>query len=103
MGPADEQARASSRPAARDPLLARRGPGVLLAVLLAVALGGMWSAITYAPGIDFYQFWVVGQAVEEKLVDDVYAPEARPRLAQTFLGRAALGSSRRQQAAADFR
>lgn len=103
MGPPDEQARASSRPAGRDALLARQGPGVLLAVLLAVALGGLWSSLTWAPGIDFYQFWVVGQAVEEKLVDDVYAPESRPRLARTFLGRAALGSSQRQQAAADFR
>src|SRR5262245_45667939 len=103
MGPADEQARASSRPAGRDPLLARQGPGVLLALLLAVALGGMWSSITYAPGIDFYQFWVVGQAVEEKLVDDVYAAAARPRLAQTFFARAAQSASQRQRAAADFR
>jgi hypothetical protein len=103
MGPADEQAPPSSRAVERGPLFARRGPGVLLALLLAVALGGLWSSITYAPGIDFYQFWAVGQAVEEKLVDDVYAPAARPRLGQTFFARAAQSPSQRQRAAADFR
>lgn len=95
MGPADEQA--------RDPLLARQGPGALLALLLAIALSGLWSAVHYAPGIDFYQFWVVGQAVEEGLVDDVYAPAARPRLGLAFYARSTQSASQRQRAAAEFR
>lgn len=83
-------------PAGRALLL----PLLVLALLAAVHA---WTAGDQGMGIDFYQFWVVGQAVREGLVEDVYAPEAWPRLARIFMERARVDGGRRHLAAAAFR
>jgi len=70
-----------------------------------VALGAvnLWQLALQGAGIDFFQFWAVGQAVNESLVADVYAPGARPELARIFLSRAREAGSAPQQVAAEFR
>ncbi|HXI04123.1 MAG TPA: glycosyltransferase family 87 protein, partial [Candidatus Saccharimonadales bacterium] len=73
-----------------------------LLVLALLGLVHVWQTAYEGMGIDFFQFWSVGQAVREHLVDDVYAPDAGPRLAKIFLERAREGG-RRHQAAATFR
>ncbi len=79
---------------------ARRG-----ALLIFVLLGALhaWSAGDTGVGIDFYQFWSVGQAVREGLVENVYSPEAWPRLAGIFQERAERDGGQRHRAAAAFR
>ena len=56
---------------------------LLLAVIQGFAFGSRFA------GIDFYQFWVVGQAVREPGVGDVYSNAEGQRLGQLFLERAA--------------
>ncbi len=79
---------------------ARRG-----ALIVFVLLGALhaWSAGDTGVGIDFYQFWSVGQAVREGLVENVYSAEAWPRLAGIFQERAERDGGRRYRAAAAFR
>ena len=81
-------------------------PLLLCALLVAIAVVGGVRAHQLSmqtPGIDFYQFWALGQAVDEGLVGDIYEPAARHRLAKQFVRRAAQSGSPRQQEAADFR
>jgi hypothetical protein len=40
------------------------------------------------PGIDYYQFWIVGRAVEQRSVENIYAPQDRQHMAD--LGREVL-------------
>ncbi len=84
---------------------ARSGRLAFLPLVLLAALGVLntWTSGERGAGIDFYQFWAVGQAVRESLVENIYAPEARPRLGGIFSRRAAEDGSGRIRAAARFR
>lgn len=86
----------------RSPISSTRA---VLPLVLFAALGvaNLWQLALQGAGIDFFQFWAVGQAVEESLVGDVYAPGARPALARTFLLRAEEAGSAPQRIAAQFR
>jgi hypothetical protein len=89
----------------QGPHVSKVGAAVILPLALLAALGvaRLWTAGHEGAGIDFYQFWAVGQAVREGLVEDVYDPASRPRLARIFLERAQAGPSQRRLAAATFR
>jgi len=64
-------------------------PARLLAALLALfAALGLWKVGRGHDGFDFYQFWVVGQAVSEGLVDDVYDDADRAKMGAVFHERA---------------
>jgi hypothetical protein len=78
---------------------------VALATLLVCAgAARVWRTVQRVPGIDFYQFWVVGQAVGRGDVSSVYADDSRAALGQEFLRRAdGPEGSERQRAAARFR
>ena len=53
----------------------------VLALLLAIAaVHNNWRANRGSDAVDFYQFWLVGQAAGE--VRDPYAPEARRALGE---------------------
>ncbi len=66
-----------------------RDPALLLAAVLALSgLGASWSLGRRSPGLDFYQFWVVAQVAGRGDVPNVYAEEARYRLAGEFRRRA---------------
>lgn len=88
----------SSRHAAPAPLLA------CLLALLSVA--GVLRQSTQAGAIDFYQFWVVGRALEEHPAVDPYAEAGRERLGRLYLSEALdLGerTSQRHREVAQFR
>lgn len=81
-----------------------KNPETLLLLLLAVfGLSLVWRATTTAAGIDFYQFWVVGQALYRSAVTDVYSNDERSRLGAEFLEKAKLTANPRQMAVAEFR
>jgi hypothetical protein len=86
----------------------RGSPGsrlFLLPLVLFVALGAVhvWTEGDQGIGIDYFQFWAVGQAVRERLVEDIYGPEAWGPLAGIFMERARSDGARRHLAAATFR
>jgi hypothetical protein len=88
-----------------DAVLNRRGVAVVLAALL-VALGAVrvWRGAQRVPGIDFYQFWVVGHVVGRGDVTSVYADDTRAAAGQEFSRRASgPEGSDRQRAAARMR
>ena len=61
----------------------------LLAGLLALfAALGLWKTGRGYDGFDFYQFWVVGQAVAEDLPENVYADADRAKMGTVFFERA---------------
>jgi hypothetical protein len=74
-----------------------------LALFAALGLIHAWTSGDQGVGIDFYQFWSVGQAVRESLVEDVYEPAAFPLLARIFERRAEQDGARRHLGAAAFR
>lgn len=87
-------------------LLPARSAGLAflpLALLAALGILNAWASGERGAGIDFYQFWAVGQAVHESLVENIYEPEARPRMAEIFSRRAEEDGSGRIRAAARFR
>ena len=58
-------------------------PETWLALVVALfALTTGWRYGESWPGIDFYQFWLVGRALEDGRVENVYTPEARVRLGE---------------------
>lgn len=58
-------------------------PETWLALLVALfALSSAWSFGASWPGIDFYQFWLVGRAVREGRVENVYTPQVRTALGE---------------------
>jgi len=86
-----------------SPARASRHLVLPLALFAALGLVNLWQLGLQGVGIDFFQFWAVGQAVEESIVHDVYDPAARPELARVFLKRAEEGGSAPQRLAARFR
>jgi hypothetical protein len=81
-----------------------KNPETILLLLLAVfGLTLVWRAAAPGTGIDFYQFWVVGQALHRSAVTDVYSDDERSRLGAEFLEKAKLTANPRQIAVAEFR
>jgi hypothetical protein len=62
-----------------------------------------WSWASKRAAIDYYQYWALGQAVSEGLVDNIYHASSRPYLARLFLQRAFAGRSDAHRSAAFFR
>jgi hypothetical protein len=79
----------------------------LLVVLLLVGMAAriFWLAtVTPAPGIDYYQFWLVGQGESRTHIENIYSPEGREILLQ--VGKEILAETpqaRRLAAAVDYR
>ncbi len=68
----------------------RAGDAGLLLLLLATAFGltSLWRAGRHAPGIDFYQFWVVSRAVAHDGAAEIYSARERAGIGQMFYRRA---------------
>jgi hypothetical protein len=80
--PSDRQAAAPRAAAARS-----RGSGRLdlpiVLLLLAVSVRSFWlTIVSPTQGIDYYQFWLVGQAQRRVEITDIYASEGRELLLQ---------------------
>ena len=75
----------------------------LAAVLATAGATRAWRAGRHSAGIDFYQYWVVGQALVRGDVTGIYDHGRRAALGQEFLRRAQASGSPRERAAADFR
>jgi hypothetical protein len=60
-----------------------------LALLIAgLALSTAWRAAMMSPGIDFYQYWVVGEVLSERRSSDLYDLEVGDELGLSFQLRA---------------
>jgi hypothetical protein len=83
----------------------RGGLVVALAALLVVCGGARtWRSVQRVPGIDFYQFWVIGHAVGRGDLATLYADDSRAAVGQEFFRRAGgPEGSERQRAAARMR
>ena len=58
-------------------------PETWLALCVALlALSSAWNFGARWPGIDFYQFWLVGRTLEQQPAENVYAPETRARIGE---------------------
>lgn len=88
---------------ARRPLLA------LALLLVCVTAARAWAEARPTAGMDYYQFWVIGQAVQRGETADIYSDGERERLGRMYFERAlrdagdseeAQRASRRLQAAA---
>lgn len=105
LAPEMEQTQGSGRIIAgigRRPL--RAPTALLLAVLVVVAIAGSWAKAQSFWGIDYYQFWVVGQAVAGLDAHDVYSDSERRRIGEAFLRKAQEdGVSQRQIRVAQYR
>lgn len=85
-------------------ILDRKLTIVLLALLVAVALVASWRFGESVSGFDYYQFWVVGEAVEHDSVSNIYSDHERARIGALFRDRAIRdGSSDRLMAVANAR
>ena len=78
------------------------GAGLLLVLALVGALR-LSESSTHYTAIDFYQYWALGQAVEEQLVANIYLKESQRRVAKVFLQRARKTGNRPQQVVAYHR
>ncbi|MBI4546292.1 MAG: DUF2029 domain-containing protein [Gemmatimonadetes bacterium] len=77
---------------------------LLAAFLLVEAVGRAWSYGRAMPGVDYYQYWVAGQALVEFPELDLYVEADRRVLAGVYAGRAARpGASREHRLAAAYR
>ena len=82
----------------------QRAATALLVVLAGLAVAQSWELGQGVAGIDYYQFWVVGEAVEHDGVTNPYTDEERARMGQLFAERANRnGSSSRNIAVASSR
>jgi hypothetical protein len=73
-------------------------------LLAAVCLVRSWSYGQAFLGVDFYQFWAVGQKTARESAANIYSDDARRRLGEEFLRKAAAnGSSRLRRAAGNRR
>ncbi|MFO0983785.1 MAG: hypothetical protein U1E76_18975 [Planctomycetota bacterium] len=69
----------------------------LLAVLAALlAAADAWRVASNWAAIDYYQFWVVGQAVKHREAGDIYADSERARLGREYLRRAQAGKNKEE-------
>lgn len=59
-----------------------------LILVSGLALSRLWSIGQSVPGIDYYQFWAVGEAIEHDQVSNPYADEERKRIGTLYLERA---------------
>jgi hypothetical protein len=75
---------------------------LLLCLLATFALTLTWATMKGRSGIDFYQFWVVGQSIGRPGLN-VYSDEARSGLGAEFLQLARESSHPRQKTSAEFR
>lgn len=77
-------------------------PGMLIAALLAAnGIAGAWTVAMGTPGVDFYHYWVVPQAVRSGKYPNVYSAECRRRIGFDYGSRAhEMKVSAREQAAA---
>jgi hypothetical protein len=76
---------------------------LLLFLAVLCGLTAAWADNEYSAGFDFYQFWVVGQALGQPEVGNVYADAERRRIGATYLERARAGDTPRQLAVAEVR
>jgi hypothetical protein len=94
----------SREKAAPGGTLSFKNSETLLLLLLAIfGLTFVWRTATPGIGIDFYQFWVVGQALKHSAVTDIYSDGERRRLGAEFLEKARRTGNPRQMAVAEFR
>lgn len=70
---------------------------VLLLLLSGYAVIQSWSFGQAFAGMDYYQFWVVGEAVEHDAVHNPYTDEERARIGALFLARATHDSDAKRQ------
>ena len=75
----------------------RRIAVVLLILLSGYAIAESWSRGQTFAGMDYYQFWVVGEAVEHDGVHNPYTDEERTRIGALFLGRASHDEDAKRQ------
>jgi len=75
----------------------------LLLILAIIGLSAAWGKSSHAIGIDFYQFWVVGQVLDRPDVTNVYSDQYRSRLGAEYLRRAQLVGNPRQVSVAEKR
>lgn len=78
---------------------------LIIFLLIVVAIRGFWLAsVIPAPGIDYYQFWLVGQAERRAEIADIYSSQGRDQLLQIGKQlRSEAPDSRRLAAAVDYR
>ena len=87
--------------------MARGWHGAIIALAaLLVAIGTVRAWRTWghhSAGIDFYQYWVVGNVLARGDIPSIYDHGSRAAIGQEFLRHALTGPSERQRAAAKFR
>lgn len=77
---------------------------VLLLVLAVLGLSlTWWDSVANDVGVDFYQFWVVGQSLNHPGIDNIYSQDARERLGADFFQKAARIGNSKQLSAAKYR
>lgn len=75
--------------------------GLTISVILAVtAVTQLWLYGLRMPGIDFYQFWVVGTEIRQRDVGNVYSQQARAEIGGKWLAEATKDRSSRLYSAA---
>jgi len=62
--------------------------GLVLAVAVVAGAARFWNYGTWNAGVDFYQFWLVGQAAGEPETDDIYSRPDQIRIAAESLAAA---------------
>jgi hypothetical protein len=77
--------------------------GALALLLVAIVSVSAWRTVSQSPGIDFYQFWLVGHALLDGEIEDPYRPEAGSRLAAIGREQALATDGERLRAAARAR
>jgi hypothetical protein len=82
-----------------------KAENLLFSLLLFFGVSVAWkgSGSVRDFGIDFYQFWAVGQSLHRADVHNIYSPEDRARLSAEFLERAKNTSEQRFVSAAEYR
>jgi hypothetical protein len=81
----------------------RRAELALLVLLAVFSLSIAWATAARNVGVDFYQFWVVGQALGRADVTNVYSPGERTRLGAEYRELARREGDARQATVAEYR
>jgi hypothetical protein len=74
-----------------------------MGLVLLLGLSSIWNPHDWRGGIDYYQFWVVGQATGAEQVGDIYSDEERGRLGAEYYQRALVDGSLLRKGAAQRR